>query len=329
MNILRHLKTLAMGVASALPLFLFSSKATQAASLVSLEREPCADPSRHNTYIETNNTEVGGLIASATIVDTKPAGTRLTCIIGSLGKRVDLFKIYLNGEQFLATTANLQLTEYEDTQLFLFNEQGIGLFANDDTSPDDGGRYNPNSNRSTIRFDAGILPPGSYYLGISGFDFDPVAGDGSFIFPNDRRTLYGTGSASDLSLGGWQPRRQLPDSPILGYSITLKGAEFAIAGTVTPSPSPAPTPVPVPVPAPTPTPFPTPAPTPAPAPIPAPAPVPIPAPTPVPIPEPIPTPSPAPTPDLDSASIPEPSSVIGLATLTFLGIVSQRWRQSK
>ncbi|HEY9621445.1 MAG TPA: PEP-CTERM sorting domain-containing protein [Crinalium sp.] len=88
--------------------------------------------------------------------------------------------------------------------------------------------------------------------------------------------------------------------------------------TPTPEPTPSPTPTPEPTPSPTPTPDPTPSPTPTPDPTPSPTPEPTPSPTSTP--DPTPTPSPWPTPSpTPPASVPEPSSVLGLLTLGALG----------
>ncbi|MBD2460961.1 DVUA0089 family protein [Oscillatoria sp. FACHB-1407] len=283
-------------------------------------------------FYENSVGEAGAIPLTAMDVTSELGNIRLDSIIGSINQRADLYKIYIAWDElFLATTANQKLTLYPDTQLFLFDENGYGLFANDDTSPDDWGRYNPNTNRSTIRVDprigSGVLTAGVYYLGIAGYDVDPISEQG-YIFPNGRRELYGPEDAVRSPLTNWQIRRNV-DSRLLPYTITLKGARFI--SRVSPTPAPTPTPPPPSLPTPTPTPTPTPIPTssstpapsssePSPSPSVTPSPSsPIPSPTSSPIPSPTPDPISSPTPDPDPVSVPEPSAIVGLLTLLTLG----------
>ncbi|HZO90104.1 MAG TPA: hypothetical protein VFB38_17380 [Chthonomonadaceae bacterium] len=91
----------------------------------------------------------------------------LSRIIGRISSPadIDLFCInIINPAIFMATTVDTFGT-LDDTQLFLFNQDGTGVVANDD-APDD-------ALRSTIP--AGfVTTPGRYFLGISAFDADPL-----------------------------------------------------------------------------------------------------------------------------------------------------------
>ena len=91
-----------------------------------------------------------------------------------------------------------------------------------------------------------------------------------------------------------------------------------------PSPSPAPAPSPSPSPAPAPSPSPAPAPSPSPAPAPSPSPAPAPSPSPSPTAAPIPAPSPTATPDPES--VPEPTSLLALASIA---LACRRMRRDK
>ncbi|MDX2213928.1 MAG: DVUA0089 family protein [Oculatellaceae cyanobacterium bins.114] len=277
-------------------------------------------------FYENSVGEAGAVPSTAMDVTSALGNIRLDSIVGSINQRADLYKIYIGWDEiFLATTANQQLTLYPDTQLFLFDENGYGLYANDDTSPDDWGRYNPNTNRSTIRVDprlsSGILTAGVYYLGISGYDVDPIS-EAGYIFPNARRELYGPEDVVRSPITNWQIRRSV-ESRLLPYNITLKGARFI--SRVSPIPAPTPTPVPIPTPTPTPVPIPTSSASPAPGGV-EPSPTPTVTPSPSPSPDPVPsatpplTPtSPTPSPGSDPASIPEPNAIAGLLTLITLG----------
>ena len=100
---------------------------------------------------------------------TTVGGGPLTAITGSIGTRIDrdLFCIIIDGMgPFSASTVGTPGT-LGDTQLFLFDAMGFGVLGNDDAS---GATL-----RSTL---SGTLAPGTYYLGISGFDVDPVSAGG-------------------------------------------------------------------------------------------------------------------------------------------------------
>jgi hypothetical protein len=117
-----------------------------------------------------------------TTAQTIPSGSQLlesisgrlsTGVFSGMEDAADLFKVFLNGDPFSATTVG---GADFDTQLFLFDEQGMGIYANDDASDD--------TRQSTLPFNSTFTPrqPGTYYLGISSFGYDPVSAEGS-IFP--------------------------------------------------------------------------------------------------------------------------------------------------
>lgn len=263
--------------------------------------------------------DAGSLISTAAKANTRPDRAILDSITGTLGTRSDLYQVYLDGTTFLATTATVteapDNSDYPDTQLFLFNSAGVGLYSNDDTSANDPGRYNPGSNRSTIRLST-PPPAGIYYLAVSAYDWDPVGsgGENDYLFPNrPRRTVFEPSNSSGKPLAGWRERTNTDSKPFGTYTVILKGVRFT-SESATPTPTPSPAPVPPPTPAPVPTP--------SPIPIPTPAPVPSPSPTvsPDPPPSPTPTPLPTPTPSTPPKAVPEPSSIAGLLTLGALGI---------
>jgi hypothetical protein len=146
----------------------------------------------------------------------------LTQITGSLDLMdADLFRIHISSPgTFSATTVGAGGTLI-DSQLFLFDSAGLGIYANDDQS---GG-----GTRSTLPAGHAFSPDaaGDYFLLITGFNRDPRSIDGS-IFPNAPFTTVfgptGVGGGSPLSgYGGNNPQNTGT------YEINLTGAEFAQA----------------------------------------------------------------------------------------------------
>ncbi|MGK7893465.1 MAG: DVUA0089 family protein, partial [Xenococcus sp. (in: cyanobacteria)] len=119
--------------------------------------------------------EAGQLIETARFVSDSP-GVELESISGNISNSedVDLFQIYLTGGgTFSASTVNTNLFKPDtklDTQLFLFDANGLGVYANDDQAE-------PSYSQSTLPADDVLTPtkPGVYYLGISTFRDNPVS----------------------------------------------------------------------------------------------------------------------------------------------------------
>jgi hypothetical protein len=128
---------------------------------------------------------------------------------------------------FSATTAGTGGT-LVDTQLFLFDAAGFGVYGRDD---------NPGTPRTTLPAGnaLGPLVPADYFLLITGFNLDPVSGGGLIFADTPRSTLFGpSGPGGLLPISGYT-------SGLAGrgtYTINLAGAEFA-APTVVPVPEPA------------------------------------------------------------------------------------------
>ena len=167
----------------------------------------------------TETTDVGELLSNPGLTDSQPAGTSLDSISGSIGSTgdVDLYQILVSGGPFSATTTEAGSPPVLNTQLFLFNATGLGVFASDDASGDP-------FFKSTI---SGSLTSGTYYVGVSnGGSFtasDPQSAGGAiFNVPSTGQTgPNGPGAASPLS--SWST----PVFPETGnYTITFTGAEF-------------------------------------------------------------------------------------------------------
>ena len=110
--------------------------------------------------------DAGSVPATAQVISTP-----VDQIIGSLDTldQEDLYQLCLaGGSTFSATTAGSQIS---DTQLFLFDAAGRGVFANDD---------NAEGLQSTLPAGISLTPTqgGIYYLGVSSFDADPLSAAG-------------------------------------------------------------------------------------------------------------------------------------------------------
>jgi hypothetical protein len=124
------------------------------------------------------------------------------------GNDADLYRICLTGgETFSATTAGL--TDV-DTQLFLFDATGLGIYANDDGT----------TKQSTLPAGHPLTPsaPGEYILGISPYDRDPQSAGGA-IFNNVAFVTPANGRGSASPVEGWAG---LPRD-MGAYTIALTG----------------------------------------------------------------------------------------------------------
>ncbi|MDX2211775.1 MAG: filamentous hemagglutinin N-terminal domain-containing protein [Oculatellaceae cyanobacterium bins.114] len=111
--------------------------------------------------------DVGQLLNNARLI------TDVSQIIGSLENPddVDLYRIELNGQPFSATTQGTVV----DTRLFLFDQQGLGVYANEDISDSDFSSRLPEDNALTP------TASGTYYLAVSSYGRYPVSPNGSIF----------------------------------------------------------------------------------------------------------------------------------------------------
>lgn len=170
------------------------------------------------TYGESSDT--GELIPTATVIDlsnvtSSPSDPSLTSITGNITSNdADLFGIFLTaGQLFSATTVVTTAPPVAyDSQLFLFDAQGFGIVANDNL-------LNVTT-LSSITFTA--TTTGIYYLGISGFNYDPRDTAGNFIFA-DTRTGQIAPNAGVAALGSWANNTG-STSTAFSYNIAMIGA---------------------------------------------------------------------------------------------------------
>ena len=144
--------------------------------------------------------DAGKLIGTAQETGVGPL-TGITTDLSS-STDVDLFKLRVvgNGEVTFATSGPF------DPQLFLFDANGKGIVANDNTGSGDGA--DPNARITAT------VTTGFYYLGFSLANVDPISSTG-LIFPDLSTGLLGpTGPGGNDPLSGWQQSGQSIDALI-------------------------------------------------------------------------------------------------------------------
>jgi hypothetical protein len=112
-----------------------------------------------NASIISESGDAGSSIATAQAL---AGGT--TGISGTLGD-VDMYGFNWSGGTFSAVVSSPAGSFLTDPQLFIFDEDGFGLFFNDDS----------NGFFSALN---GVLLSGRYFLAISAFDIDPISSAG-------------------------------------------------------------------------------------------------------------------------------------------------------
>jgi hypothetical protein len=154
------------------------------------------------TYIEVP--DAGQTLATAQSV---PGG--VSVITGNVAAgSADLFKFNWGGGAFYVNTVG---TLAFDSQLFLFNSSGGGVWGNDDGIAFAGPAYISDP----------ALPAGEYYLGISGYNFDPVSAAGLIFQSSPFEPVYGPLNNSPLS--GWTGGSGGGDYTISFQRITSDG----------------------------------------------------------------------------------------------------------
>lgn len=165
-------------------------------------------PTPNHPFTEVEDT--GQLLGTAQVVNSSTSGVPFDAIAGELDNNldVDLYQLFLNaGQPFTASTVgNTEL----NTQLFLFDSNGLGLFAND----------NSVGLQSTVPGYRSFTPAtsGIYYLAISNYPNNPLSLQGH-IFDAVGNPQ---GSGAKIPLSGWN---NIPAPSVKAntgaYTITL------------------------------------------------------------------------------------------------------------
>lgn len=139
----------------------------------------------------------------------------------------DLFEIFIDGSSPFSATTLGQPSSVYDTQLFLFDFSGNGLYANDDAS---------DFSKGSLIFPTVNPNPGLYYLGVATYGTVARSGPGaaSDIFDNTIDDTSGAVSFTGLKearpgsgpLTQWF--RSTANVETGSYSIALTGASFAV-----------------------------------------------------------------------------------------------------
>jgi hypothetical protein len=171
-----------------------------------------------SAFAASEQDDAGDLLATAQDL----GGGSVTLISGSFASAADadLYRVCLtNGTSFSASTVNGTTPTNADTQLFLFDSDGHGVYANDDAPGTRNSRLPANH-----RFSPGS--GGEYYLGVSPYNHDPQSAQGEIFLDNYSRLQYpddvldASGFGGAGSLASWNGR--WPGGPGT-YRITVTG----------------------------------------------------------------------------------------------------------
>jgi hypothetical protein len=175
-----------------------------------------ASPASAQTTVNENG-DAGSLLSTAQAIPGP-----VDEISGSLATldQEDLYRVCLAGGQtFSATTVG---SEIADTQLFLFDSTGHGVFGNDD---------NATSLQSTMPAGISLAPTqsGIYYLGVSSFDDDPLSAAGpifdDFVLIDDVKYQVPSPRGGDEPLSDWS----FMGTYAGGYRVQLTGTTSGCA----------------------------------------------------------------------------------------------------
>ena len=144
-----------------------------------------AGPALAVVHDELNDPNDPDQDAGETLADAQIAGAGTTFITGFVGRFSDIFQFGWGGGAFEVETS---VTGSGDTQLFLFNALGEGLWADDDGGP---------GLLSLIT--VGNLAMGTYYIAISAWNNDPLDSLSNLIFPSTGGPNPGVGSLASWS----------------------------------------------------------------------------------------------------------------------------------
>ncbi len=161
--------------------------------------------------------DAGDLLGTAQV--TSGSGV-LDTIYGTMadGSDVDMYQIYIFDPANFAAYASGP--SGPDSQLFLFDQSGMGVEANDDATNLNLNAYLPAGNAYSP------TTPGIYYIAISQYDIDPYSASG-LIFPTyPFAEVYGpTGPGGGSPVIAWSGAVW---GSGLEYQIEMTGASYAV-----------------------------------------------------------------------------------------------------
>jgi hypothetical protein len=162
------------------------------------------------------------------LAQTPTGGLTIITGITSTSLDADLYKIYIsNPNTFSASVSGGDGTGLYDSALALFNQEGLGVYANDDAILGNGQPGLPANHA------LGPQTQGIYYLAIFDSTAAPTSGDvptpDTFIFPSFdspwTQIVGPTAEGGRSPLNGWFPKEV--ELPLHGvYSIVLTGVSL-------------------------------------------------------------------------------------------------------
>jgi hypothetical protein len=138
----------------------------------------------------------------------------------------DVYRVCLtDGASFSASSVDGRFPPNLDTQMFLFDAQGYGVYANDDAASGTRGSMLPAHHRFSP------VTGGEYFLGISQYNRDPQSSQGEIFQDNFSRwqfpdgVVYANGFGAAETLSGWNGRAP---GGLGTYRITLTGTTSCV-----------------------------------------------------------------------------------------------------
>jgi hypothetical protein len=196
-------------------------------SLVALLVLSCAAPALADTVTASGAGALPGTAEDLT-------GVNATQILGTIADPVgvDMFKINITDFiDFSAMTIGPGAFGIPDTELFLFDASGVGVYANDDTDGGNALSCLPSvgtSNPCSSSLPAGVGPTsdGTYYMAITRSANSPLSVGGNIFTILNFTDVVGP----DLTMGGNNPITgwdgnvfTSPDTDLTAFDITLTG----------------------------------------------------------------------------------------------------------
>ena len=163
--------------------------------------------------------DAGDLPSSAHV----PLGSgALTSIFGDIEATadIDMYRICLPGGGTFS--AGVTRDTGQDAQLFLFDDQGLGVYSSDDTVAGFGGAFLPAGDPLTP------TAAGVYYLAVNRFNVEPFSAAGA-IFSDDVVLNGPTGPGAGSPVSGWTT---FDVSSVADYEIVLTGTEYCPEATL-------------------------------------------------------------------------------------------------
>jgi hypothetical protein len=180
-----------------------------------------AAPSSAGTILQNHP---GSLPLTAQVVPFGPLP--LTDIVGNINNaagEIDMYEIFLTGGGTFSATTVSNVSNFFDTELFLFDSNGFGIYANNDD-------LNAGGQQSTLPANDPLTPlaSGYYFLAITSNGIEPISAGGTIFDLADNPSflvLGPNGPGGSQPITGWQGTST--ESGSAAYDIAVTGAVAA------------------------------------------------------------------------------------------------------